>query len=141
MESPCMVYTNIFIPFHLYSCISYFITRLPTTSEEHTCRWVVFTLDVEWEPYSEHFKESEIGMVNHHSDPNPCHLHFDQNGNRLDGCIIKSLNTVDVYASLDPSLSTFDFTYQNQHIGATSSKEHHSSVPDKISPFSTENNR
>jgi hypothetical protein len=96
--------------------------------EERTCRWVVFTSDAEWEPYSEHFKESEMAMVNDHSYPDPCHPHFNQNGNRLDGHIIKSLNTADVYSTLDPSLSTFDFTYQNHHIGATSSKEHRSSV-------------
>ena len=55
---------DIFIPFQLHGCISYFPTRLPTNSEIDNCRWVTFTSEAEWQPYSDHFAEvARIPMI------------------------------------------------------------------------------
>jgi hypothetical protein len=63
--------------------------------------------------------------------PDPIHPHYDHEGNRLDGRTFISLNTVDAYTP-DPSLETIDITYQHRSIGATSSKEHRSSVSNDV---------
>jgi hypothetical protein len=64
---------NVFIPFHMYGCLPYFSTHLPTDKEIYNCRWVTFTSDAEWEPYSEVFGDAERAMVSHTLHPDPCH--------------------------------------------------------------------
>jgi hypothetical protein len=51
--------SNVFIPFHLYGCISYFLTPLPSDKEINQCWWITFTSDAEWQPYSDHFSKAE----------------------------------------------------------------------------------
>jgi hypothetical protein len=51
---------DLFIPFHLHGCISYFSTRLPTDSEMHRCRHVYMTEDATWDPYSDCFRQAEL---------------------------------------------------------------------------------
>jgi hypothetical protein len=53
---------DIFIPFALHGCISYFVSRLPTPKEMIECRVVTFKSDVEWQPMLEHFSEAERAM-------------------------------------------------------------------------------
>jgi hypothetical protein len=53
---------NVFIPFHLHGCISYFSTRLPTSDEINRCLWVSFTSDADWEPYSDLKKQFYMGL-------------------------------------------------------------------------------
>jgi hypothetical protein len=112
----------------MYGCLSYFSTHLPTDEEIDNCRWVTFTSDAEWEPYSEVFGDAERAMVSHTLHPDPCHPHYDHNGDELDGRQINALNSVSVYPCLDPSLCTFDLSL-HRSIAATSSKEHRSNVP------------
>jgi Reverse transcriptase (RNA-dependent DNA polymerase) len=121
---------NIFIPFHLHGCISYFITRLPTDEEIEQCRWVTFTSDAEWQPYSDHFKDAERAAKNFHRYPDPTHLHYDQHGELLDGRYIKMVKT-NIDDNVDPYLCTFDYTY-NRFISATSSTVHRTNVPIEI---------
>lgn len=130
---------NIFVPFYLHGCISYFSTRLPTLHEINTCRRVTFTSDSEWDPYSSHFKEAENAMINHNQYPDPLHLHFNHQGEPLDGrffgaVYVKGISTSSqvMTIEIDPSIATFDFTFgltETKHIHATRSKEHRSSVP------------
>ena len=120
---------NIFIPFHLHGCISYFSTRLPTESEINNCRWITFTSDDDWYPYSDEFIEAERAMVNRNRYPDPTHPHYDQNGKLLDGRSIHSVTTIDT--TIDPSLCTFDYSYERM-IHATSSTEHRSTVPPNV---------
>ena len=122
---------DVFIPFQLHGCISYFPTRLPTNSEIDNCRWVTFTSEAEWQPYSDHFAEAERAVINHFRYPDPLHLHFDQHGDEYDGRLIKSLTTLtisDTEALIDPSFNTFDNALQ-RYVGATSSTEHRSNIP------------
>jgi hypothetical protein len=116
----------------MHGCISYLSTRLPTKEELLHCKWVTFTSEAEWQPYSDTFREAEVAMINHNNYPDPCHPSFDKQGNRLDGRVIKSINTIDAYSDLDPSLCTFYFTYQKQHISATSSKDNRSKFPHNV---------
>ena len=51
---------DLFIPFHLHGCISYFSSRLPTDSEMERCRYVYMTEDATWNPYSDSFKQAEL---------------------------------------------------------------------------------
>ena len=51
---------DLFIPFHLHGCISYFSSRLPTDSELQQCRYIYMTEDSTWEPYSESFNQAEL---------------------------------------------------------------------------------
>jgi hypothetical protein len=95
---------NVFIPFHMFGCLSYFSTRLPSDDEIENCRWVTFKSDAEWETYSEHFADAERAMVSHQNDLDPCHPHFDQKGQLLDGRQINALESVTAYPCLDPSL-------------------------------------
>jgi hypothetical protein len=67
-------------------------------------------------------------MVSHQQYPDPCHPHYDQNGDELDGRQISALARVAAYKYLEPSLDTFDLTLQRS-IATTSSKEHRSTVP------------
>lgn len=117
---------NIFIPFHLHGCISYFSTRLPTQDEMDTCRWITFTSDAEWQPYSEHFSEAERAANNYYRYPDPQHLHYDQTGTHLDGRYVKSMKTIN--DNVDPYLCTFDYTY-NRFMSATSSTVHRTNIP------------
>ena len=97
---------QIFIPFHLYGCISYFSTRLPNQDEIANCRWVTFTSDAEWNPYSDHFLQSELAMVNKNTYPDPTHVHFDHGGQELDG---RTINMVTTFVnSTDPGITTFE---------------------------------
>lgn len=121
---------NVFIPFNLHGCISYFSTRLPTDEEIDQCRWVTFTSDDEWQPYSDHFKDAERAAKNFHRYPDPTHLQFDQQGELLDGRYIKSVKT-NIDDNIDPYLCTFDYTY-NRFISATSSTIHRTNVPIEI---------
>jgi hypothetical protein len=50
---------DIFIPFRMHGCISYFASRLPTDEELATCRRVTFTSELEWDPYSPTFAQEE----------------------------------------------------------------------------------
>ena len=50
---------DVFIPFH---------------SEIDNCRWVTFTSESEWQPYSDHFAEAERAVINHFRYPDPLHL-------------------------------------------------------------------
>jgi hypothetical protein len=78
------------------------------------------TVDVVPKQYSD--AKSLHGI--HH--PDPCHLHYDRDGNELDGRMLKAVDVITPYS--DPSLCTFDFSL-HRNIGAASSKEHRSSVP------------
>jgi hypothetical protein len=100
------------------------------------------TSDREWNPYSEHFNQAERAMINHHRYPDPRHIHFNSNGESIDG---RSFGAVYIHrdtttttmqdsksVAIDPSLCTFDYTYdltQRREVSATSSKEHRSIVP------------
>ena len=65
-------------------------------------------------------------MINRHRYPDPKHLHYNNNGDLLDGRNVYSVTTDDT--NIDPSLCTFDYSY-HRFISATSSTEHRSSVP------------
>jgi Reverse transcriptase (RNA-dependent DNA polymerase) len=125
---------DIFIPFHLHGCISYFSTRLPTATEINECRWITFTSEREWEPYSDHFAESERAMISHTTNqryPDPRHLHYNKEGEQLDGRYIKSMSTVENIDNKNNFLHTFDSLY-TRFIRATSSTTHRSSVPHDV---------
>jgi hypothetical protein len=126
---------NVFIPFHLHGCISYFSTRLPTQNKLQECRWVTFTSEAEWQPYSPHFKKSEAAMKSHVKHADPRHIHFSQDGTPIDGrsfgavyTLQDSMTSSQQSLPVDPSIATFDFAFQltsdNRIISATSSKEH-----------------
>jgi hypothetical protein len=121
---------NVFIPFHMHGCISYFITRLPTDEEIDNCRWITFTSDAEWQPYSDHFKQAERAAKNYHRYPDPTHLHFDHNGDQLDGRYIRSVQT-SLDPNIDPYLNTFERSY-NRFLYATSSTVHRTNVPIEV---------
>ena len=55
---------NLFIPFHLHGCISYFSMRLPTESKMGRCRYIYMTEDSLWDPYSDMFRIAEIPFAN-----------------------------------------------------------------------------
>jgi hypothetical protein len=128
---------NLFIPFHMHGCISYFSTRLPRLEERTNCRWVTFTSDAEWDPYSDNFKESERAMINHHRYPDPRHIFHNKNGEELDGRYIKYITTAhnnDINNDAEPEIVYQGFSdWIAEDFGrwfkATSSKEHRSSVP------------
>jgi Reverse transcriptase (RNA-dependent DNA polymerase) len=131
---------NIHIPFHLHGCISYFCTRLPSKEEINNCRWITFTSEREWNPYSDHFADSERAMIRHHDHFDPRYLHFDRNGNQLDGRTFGAVytshfsptNTSSHYS--DPAIDTFDVVYNmtnSRMIHATSSTEHRCNVPNE----------
>jgi Reverse transcriptase (RNA-dependent DNA polymerase) len=133
---------DLFIPFHMHGCISYFGTRLPTADDLQSSRWITFTSEAEWNPYSSDFTEAEQAMVHHSRYHDPRHLHFNADGAPMDGrsfgavYMHHSTPTVDNHdVPVDPSLCTFDYTYNltaTRHIHATSSKEHRSGVPPEI---------
>jgi hypothetical protein len=50
---------DIFIPFQMHGCISYFALRLPTNEELATCRCITFTSELEWNLYSPTFAHKE----------------------------------------------------------------------------------
>ena len=50
---------DIFIPFQMHGCISYFASRLPTDEELATCRCITFTSELEWDLYSPAFAQEE----------------------------------------------------------------------------------
>jgi hypothetical protein len=50
---------DIFIPFQIHSCISYFASCLPTDEELTTCRRITFTSELKWDPYSPTFAQEE----------------------------------------------------------------------------------
>jgi hypothetical protein len=50
---------DLFLPFRLHECISYFSLRLSTEEELATCDRVVFTSPAEWNPYADAFAEEE----------------------------------------------------------------------------------
>ena len=51
---------DLFIPFHLHGCISYFSSRLPTDNEMQRCRYIYMTEDSTWDPYLESFRQAEL---------------------------------------------------------------------------------
>jgi hypothetical protein len=51
---------DIFIPFRMHGCISYFASGLPTNAELATCcRRITSTSDLKWDAYSALFAEQE----------------------------------------------------------------------------------
>jgi hypothetical protein len=50
---------DLFLPFRLHGCISYFSSRLPTEEELANCDRVVHTSPAEWDPYADAFAEEE----------------------------------------------------------------------------------
>jgi hypothetical protein len=50
---------DIFIPFQMHSCISYFALCLPTNEELATCRCITFISELKWDPYSPTFAQEE----------------------------------------------------------------------------------
>jgi len=46
---------DMMIPFCMHGCISYFALHLPTQAEINDCWKIVFTLEQEWDPYSQTF--------------------------------------------------------------------------------------
>ena len=62
---------NVYIPFKLNGHMPYFNTRLPTEEDKEPgrCRWINFTSEREWEPYSDHFQQSEDATTAYYSDP------------------------------------------------------------------------
>jgi hypothetical protein len=76
---------DIFVPFSLHGCISYFPTRLPAQEEMDTCRWTTFTSEKELSPYSDHFQKSEKATIDLFRFPDRDHLHFTADGKPIDG--------------------------------------------------------
>jgi hypothetical protein len=129
---------NVFIPFSLHGCISYFPSRLPNNAELNSCRWVTFTSDAEWQPLSEHFNEAERAMKSHHRYMDPRHLHYDRHGEELDGRNIGAFTRLNnnLIENCLPNLCLYDFdealvTYERQ-VMATSSNVHRSNIPIEI---------
>jgi hypothetical protein len=87
--------SNVFIPFHLNGCISYFLSWLPSDKEVNQCWWITFTSDAEWQPYSDHFSKAEKAAKKYFQYPDPTHLHFNHNGEQLNGRMIKSTILMD----------------------------------------------
>jgi hypothetical protein len=56
-------YKDIFIPFHMHGCISYFAPRLPTNEKLATCRCINFTFKLKWDPYSASFAEEAVAYT------------------------------------------------------------------------------
>ena len=54
---------DLFIPFHLHGCISYFSTRLPTDVEMQRSQYVYMTEDAVWDPYSDAFRKAELPFL------------------------------------------------------------------------------
>jgi len=46
---------DMYIPFRMHGCTSYFSSRLPTQKEIAECQQIVFTLEEPWDPYSQTF--------------------------------------------------------------------------------------
>mmetsp|Transcript_11237 Transcript_11237/g.16168 ORF Transcript_11237/g.16168 Transcript_11237/m.16168 type:complete len:1367 (+) Transcript_11237:2028-6128(+) len=59
---------GITMPFSMYGCISYLPTRLPTDAELKSCRYIDMTCELEWDPYSDSFRESERPFRNINAD-------------------------------------------------------------------------
>ena len=127
-----------YVPFYLHGCISYFPTRLPTTTDKSSCRRVTFTSYREWDPYSSKFGEDERAMVSHHTNPG-FHHHYASHtsaGHALDGRDIGSISsdrtqlrqasTVSTQRIIDDFPST---SHDSRVINATSSKERRSRQP------------
>ena len=73
-------------------------------------------------------------MINHYRYPDPTHLHFNKDGEMLDGRLINSVQTIPTIPSEDillPELATIDETL-HRIINATSSTEHRSKIPTDI---------
>ena len=71
---------DVFIPFKMHGCISYFASRLPTDEELASCRRIVLTSEQEWDPYSPTFAQEEEaytqGAITSSGE------HFSADGNR-----------------------------------------------------------
>jgi hypothetical protein len=50
---------DLFPPFRLHGCISYFSSHLPTEEKLANCDRVVFTSPAEWDLYADAFAEEE----------------------------------------------------------------------------------
>mmetsp|Transcript_2147 Transcript_2147/g.3294 ORF Transcript_2147/g.3294 Transcript_2147/m.3294 type:complete len:1178 (+) Transcript_2147:1032-4565(+) len=76
---------ELFIPFHLHGCISYFSTRIPTDREMQSCRFIYMTEDSTWEPYSDHFGKAELPFAHKSTLPlqgNSRHVYGSSTANR-----------------------------------------------------------
>jgi hypothetical protein len=80
-----------------------------------------FTSDAEWQPYSDHFSKAEKAAKNYFQYPDPTHLHFNHNGEQLNGRMIKSTILMDDL--IDPVCFTFNHTF-DRVMAATSSTIH-----------------
>eukprot|EP00934_Nitzschia_sp_Nitz4_P001469 Nitzschia sp. Nitz4//scaffold498_size9664//494//4337//NITZ4_009088-RA/size9664-snap-gene-0.10-mRNA-1//-1//CDS//3329553087//1469//frame0 len=126
---------DVYIPFHLHGCISYFQTRLPTDHEKDSCRWITLTSDREWSPYSDDFNAAEQAAEVHFQDPYAAlnRPTVDNKGNLVmpssSARHISALSTSPVTPadSLDPFLDNLE-CLDVRIIKATSSKERRSSV-------------
>ena len=65
---------NLFIPFQLHGCISYFSSRVPTDHEMESCKYIYMTEDAAWEPYSDRFRQAELPHVPLQDRAAPYHL-------------------------------------------------------------------
>ena len=55
---------DLYIPFQMHGCTSYFSSRLPTQKEIADCRQIVFTSEETWDPYSQTFTMLEKAYEN-----------------------------------------------------------------------------
>jgi len=55
---------DLYIPFRMHACTSYFSSQLPTQKEIAECRQIVFTLEEPWDLYSQTFTMPEKAYKN-----------------------------------------------------------------------------
>lgn len=127
---------DVYIPFSLHGCISYFSSRLPTQEEEETCRWIHMTSEAEWDPYSDHFGKDEQAAESYYKDPflainRPT---VDIEGNELNREGFKryvsavSTNVLEEEEHLEVDVDGFDHC-ATRMLGGTSSKMRRNQIP------------
>ena len=132
---------NLYIPFKLNGHMPYFNTRLPTQEEKEPgkCRWITFTSAKEWEPYSDHFQQSEDATTAFYNDPyhGMYRPTFDHEGNPVQINAVTTKHTT--HNTMRYISATSMIQEHPQHdieppdstaiIAATSSKERRTTVP------------
>ena len=127
---------DVYVPFQLHGHMPYFSTRLPTSQEKDKCRWVTFTSDREWEPYSDHFRQSEQATAAYYAEP---HLGmnrptYDNQGNTVQINAVTTTDTryVSAISTIQETMDeSFDIEppFGERYAAATSSKERRTNVP------------
>ena len=113
----------------------YFGTRLPSSDEKKSCRWVTFTSDRDWEPYLDHFQKSEDATTAFYSDPyqglnRPTHEH---QGEPIQINAMNTINNTHFVSAVSTihldDHESFDIEPPFHYIKATSSKERRTNIP------------